>query len=406
VKTLTVATGGDRVAANVKGAVVIRDLSLPDERLALGASHVDLFDAVANVGGVKLRAERLTVSGTTDLRVADRTTAASLSVSGARLTARQGDTAFAADVEAHATGSAGWGSGPGRAELSAGTALFTHVVLEGKGPLRIETSRLALDTTRLLVHDGRVWGTASIDLQRAEVSDLRHIGGAVPLPTGLAVDGGRASLSLRLAVTLPSGSASGDGELIARDLELRAGSRPMTGALSLTLRARGSADATDLSGSALTFESSGDPSNHAADGWWARASLAGGGFSMPPLRFHGKLHAQARDGAPIESMLSASTPLPRWVAGVAPFRGLEADFELRAARSSLEIRFLTARGGPDLAELEYAAHPDAEWVLLVEAGTIHAGFHREGGATHFVLFGARPWFERIAAQIRDRESGY
>ncbi len=251
-------------------------------------------------------------------------------------------------------------------------------------------------------------GDVSIDIRRAETTDLRPVGLLLALPKNLTIAGGRASLSLRADVDLPSRTIVADGELIARDLAVQAGARSLNGILKLQLRARRRGERTILSGSTLAFDSTGPTATDASASWWARADLVDAELSEGGLHFRGKVHLKAKDASPLVAMIGADTAVPTWVADDVPLHGLEAESELRLSPTRLEVRSLTAHGGSDTVELEYARQtsppPSTEWALLVEAGPIHVAVRGGDEGTKLVLFGARPWYDRMASGLRARES--
>jgi hypothetical protein len=373
VQSLSATDGAARLEqGRAQGTLVLDDVSLRETRLELGESRLEVADAVAHVQDLDLRARRLELA----LQAA----------------------------------SYGWTSG--ELDLTRltvdlrGAALI--VVHDSKASLRVEAPAVALRSARMHLDQAGPAGSFSVDIRRAEAHDLRPAGALLRLPKNLTIDGGRGSLSLRADVDLPARTVAADGELIARDLAVHAGSRSLSGILKIALHARRRGTTTVLSGTSIAFDSTASAADDPSASWWARADLVDGELSSGGLHFRGKVHLTAKDASPLVAMVGADTAVPLWIAKDVPMHGLEADSELRMSPNRFELRSLTARGGSDLVELEYAhqkaAPASTEWALLVEAGPIHAAFRGGDLGTKLVLFGARPWFDRMASSVRARES--
>jgi hypothetical protein len=201
------------------------------------------------------------------------------------------------------------------------------VVHDSRASLRVEAPSVVLRSARMHVDQAGSAGGVSVDVTRAETHDLRPVGLLLRLPKNLTIDGGRASLSLRADVDLHARTVAADGELIARDLAVHAGSRSLNGMLKIALHARRRGTTTALSGSTVAFDST-DAADPSAS-WWARADLVDGELSSGGLHFRGKVHLTAKDASPLVAMVGADTAVPLWIAKDVPMHGLAADTELR-----------------------------------------------------------------------------
>jgi hypothetical protein len=253
-------------------------------------------------------------------------------------------------------------------------------------------------------------GHVSIDLPRADWVDLGGLRELLPLPTGLSIEQGRARARLHADFELGSGSMQGDGDVVARGIRARVGVTEFFGDLDCAVRARrteGPGGLTDLSGSTLAITHAGtgnaaspEPSEHA---WWGNVALREVTVrTRGAVHLDAKAHLTAKDATPATVLVSENTGVPTWAANVFRMPVLDADVEVRASPSSLEVRSLVARGGSSSLRAEYARRDGRQdGAILMDLGWIDLGYDLADGATGLVLIGPEGWFARKTAIMRD-----
>jgi hypothetical protein len=459
VRALTVARGADRIRANVDGVVGLV-ASLRDGKFDLSGSHVDLEDATATLGGVRLRApamglcaeqavieqgtapdvnvdievpaieatdlgdvNSLLPSGTSysvargrargsasaALRLRARTITASGSLATEGLAMRVGEMAVAGRVAAHVS-QARWNWGSHSLGLSDGvlvlkdlsaTTASSELGVFAAPVVVVHASRLAIAS------EGRT-GKLSIDLPAAQLADLRALGDSLKLRGLVKVGQGVASATMHVDADLSSLSGKGSLALVAHDLRVAVGRDTYQGELDVALQADnrgGDRKTTDLSGSTVAFTSDDAPP---LDEWWARASLAAAGIHLAEKPWvQATVHVTAENASPLQALLARVTPVPRWVLDAFPTNDLHVDGEIRGTPSSLEARSVVAESRGTSVRLEYAKHDaDKEGLALVSSGNLRMGFRLAGPGRKFLLFGAESWFDRQVGLIRAHTNGW
>jgi hypothetical protein len=405
VQNLSVRGGPDRVSGSVEGKISMDHWSLPERAVSLGNSRIRLRDAFARVDGVELGARALEASGHLGVSLSDERVRGAATFETEELSAHTMPVGVATGLLAHLSGQYRWGAG--HLELAESDVVLRDLVLRatrGEGPPSFSAPSVRVRTSGMLAGQNGLEGSVDVELPHAEVRDMAALQSVLPVPRDVEIQQGRATISARLGMELPSLVTTGSAEVTASSLRVRIASRTIAGDLSMVLRAQGRGNSTDLSGSLLAFDSA--AAEPPADPWWARVELTESELrASAGLGFRAKLHATAKDASPVSAMLATRTFVPAWILGVMPMNGLDVTCELRTGASWLEVRSLVAHGGMDLVQLEYSRrHEAAEWALLLQASVIQAGFYSGASGTQFVLFGVRPWFEQKVQALKTRES--
>jgi len=205
------------------------------------------------------------------------------------------------------------------------------------------------------------------------------------------------------ALDLGDGTADGTASMQAHDARVRVGDRVMVGDLSVVLRARARAGATDLAGSWARFREHGD------DGWWMQLELPQASLtSREGERLRAGFLLRARDVTPLAGLIEGRASLAGQLAlRTVPSSPLSATGEIVAALDGLDVRDVVARTGWLGLDLEGAIHGSRSAVaLLLVGGPLDFGVGMDGGqGAKVVLVGARPWFVARRASIRAMERG-
>jgi hypothetical protein len=294
-------------------------------------------------------------------------------------------------------------------DLSGSSVTLSALLVRSKrGPAAILVApSLSAVAPRLALSPAGMDGRVAVELPRAELVDLSRVRELLPLPKELRIDGGRGRVTLHADLDLGSGSMRGASEVVARGVRFRVGSTEMFGDIAGKVRARrsaGAAGSTDFSGSTLAIDNAGtDNADPAAAAWWGNLALrqtllrTSGG-----VRFETKAHLTARDASIATALVSQNTSVPGWAVSAFRMPELEADAQLRVARSSFEVRSLVARGGGTSVRTEYAKRAGRQdGAVLVDLGWISVGYDLAEGATGLVFFGSEGWFSRKTASMRN-----
>jgi hypothetical protein len=260
---------------------------------------------------------------------------------------------------------------------------------------------------RLALAPSGVDGHVSLDVPRADLDHLAGLQDLALLPRGIAIESGRGQAKLRADVELGTGSMHGDGEIELRGVRARVLSTELFGDLSCSVKARrngGPEGQTELSGSTLAMTHAGTGSaTPIEDAWWARGTLTRATVSTQGgVRFSANVHVSAKDASPATALVSQNAAVPAWAANIFRMPVLDADAEVRVARSSFEVRSLLAHGGNASVRAEYArrnGRPDGG--ALLELGWIDLAYDLAEGSTGLVLVGPDAWFDRKVATLRD-----
>lgn len=302
-------------------------------------------------------------------------------------------------------------SGP-KLDLSGSSATFRSVTARSirNGSVLLIVPLLTASGQQLMIAPSGVDGRVSLDLPGAELPDLRHLGELLPLPSGFAIEGGTGRARLHAEVELGSGSARGRGEVVAHGLRGRAGMTEVFGDFVLTIHARhygGAQGSTDLSGSTLAISNAGTGSATLPEyPWWGnvvfrKATLTMKGGAAIDL----KAHIAAKDASPATVLVSQNAGVPSWATNVFQMPVLDADAEMRASPSSIEVRSLTARGGRISLRAEYTkrdGHQDG--AVLIDLGWMGLGYDLTDGANGLVLADPKGWFARKVRTMRGAAS--
>ena len=229
-------------------------------------------------------------------------------------------------------------------------------------------------------------GHVSIDVPAADLVDLSRLREVIPLPAGIAIEGGRGRARLHANVELGSGSAKGDAEIVTQGMRARVGSTELFGDLDLALRASrsgGAGGATDLSGSTLAVTHAGTGSGAPPeDAWWANVALREATLrTIGGVHFDAKAHVAAKDASPATVLVAENSGVPTWAADIFRMPALDADAQVLVAPSSVEVRSFVASGaGSTSIRAEYArrdGHQDG--AVLLDLGWIDLGLRSDRG---------------------------
>jgi hypothetical protein len=252
--------------------------------------------------------------------------------------------------------------------------------------------------------DGRV----SIDLPAADLVELGRLREVIPLPAGIAIEGGRGRARLHADVELDSGSAKGDAEIVTQGMRARVGSTELFGDLDLALRASrsgGAGGATDLSGSSLAVTHAGTGSGAPPeDAWWANAALREATLrTIGGVHLDAKVHVAAKDASPATVLVAENTGVPTWASDIFRMPSLDADAQVLVDPSSVELRSVVARGaGSTSIRAEYARRDGRQvGAVLLDLGWIDLGYDLTEGSTGLVLLGPQAWYARKTGMLRD-----
>jgi hypothetical protein len=444
--------------ASLVATVTSRHLELAhifdDARFTLDVGGAETHDVGAwqrflpSTSPFVVRSGKVTADGHADGSLAQRRGRAGLRLAARRLTVERGRDQFTADV----TGDAqlldvslpgGWAVGSATIASDNVAGRLGPAMLAGKIALQVNLRRgtwadRALDFSgsslvfravsarpapsgvailavpsltavapRFVLAPSGVDGHVSLDLPRAELVDLGGLGQLLPLPAGLAIEGGSGLARLHADFELGSGSLSGDGEVVAHGMRARVGATQLFGDLACTVRARrtgGTGGSTDLSGSTLAIAHAGTGNGvPPTDPWWAKLALRQASLrTIGKVRFDAKAHLTAKDATPATVLVSQNTGVPAWAASVFRMPVLEADAEVRVAPSSFEVRSLVARGGSTSLRAEYAKRDGRQdGGVLMDLGWIDLGYDLADGATGLVLLGPEGWFGLKTAALRN-----
>lgn len=283
--------------------------------------------------------------------------------------------------------------------LRPATLGLSRLAVDAKG-VALRIASVTLTTPLLLVRPGGALGHVRIDAPDVELASLSRLGALLPLPSGVALEGGHASGAIRLDVDLVEGAAAGMAELLAHAVTVRVGDLRLHGNAEVHVLARQDGAVTDLSASTARFREPAD------GGWWAEVDLpqaalasAGGAF-----RLRARAVARAKDASPITSLLASHADIVSKVAlGAIPTSDLRASGEVVLAPSLVEARSVVAGTTGFRLDLELVTRGTRRDLAAVLAvGPVHAGIDVSGGETEVFLNGVEPWFTARVNAMRAR----
>jgi len=250
-------------------------------------------------------------------------------------------------------------------------------------------------------------GNVSIDVPRADLVHLGALRELVPLPNGLAVEAGRGRANLHADFELGKGAVQGGGEIVLRAVRARVGSTELFGDIECALRARragSAADSTNLSGTTLAVTNAGTGEAGAReDAWWAEGALRNATFwTHGGAHLAAKVHVTAKDASPVTTLVAQNTGVPAWAANIFRMPVLDADAEVKASPSSLEVHSLLAHGGNVSVRAEYTRRDGRQdGAVLLDLGWMDLGYDLADGSTGLVIVGPDTWFGHKVAALRD-----
>ncbi len=236
----------------------------------------------------------------------------------------------------------------------------------------------------------------------AEVPDFSYYNAYLPKTAGIALRGGRGSLSASLHAEGPRWTGHADlrlqGEGIAADL---LGTR-LRGRLALhspvarldLLQPRFDLAGTELDVTDVALAA--DSAVHVPPGWWARARLAKGLLTPgKPVFLVAAVQAKIRDAGPLFAILAPRHRLLAWIDErlKAPADGVRAEAAGRLGPRLVEIDRLAVAGGSLGVEgrLRFAGG-GRRGALLASYGRLAVGIELAGEERRVKLLGARQWF--------------
>jgi hypothetical protein len=456
--------GADKLTSDVTGHVALRDVWLAGRRADLSGSRISLQNAQATWHGVGIHAPGAALRATRalikpgppdvdfdlvvaradlrDLREIDALlpatapfvmTGGRASISGRMLfstsaqraagsativaddvSARVGPAIVAGNLVAHLA-LRRWGFADHAIELSDSEVVLRDVSVRGGLAAQRSTDiltvpALTIVTSRLAIAPTGNDGSVSLDVPSAAIVDLRTLAAVGVLPSDVCVEKGRIDASMHAETDLRSGSANGDGHVVARELRARFGATMVAAGLTVDVRARRAAneaderrgaESVDLSGSKVLITRGGIGREQGK--WW-------GSFEMrdATLRtrdgvagFQATVHGTATDASPATALLADNAGVPAWVANMFRMPELQVDGEVRATSSSFELRSMLAQGGGASVRLEYAKRgARREGAALMDLGWVEMGYDLTAGSSGLVVLGSEGWFDRKSAMIR------
>ena len=393
--------------ASIAATLVSRGLDLATHPFSDPAYAVEVSDAETD--SLSYWSSRLPL--TSAIRITSGTLTASGRLQGAiREKTGKGHVTFGVKSLAVALGSStAVGSGRGvvcvdgslekeRVDLSGSEVALREVHAKVKG-VGIDAPTLDARARELVVGRAGVTGRVSVDTPAIQLPSLSAVGALLSLPQDVAIEGGHASVRVRLDVDLARLAGDGEVSMAARDLRLRVGAERMQGDLTVSLSARENGAVTDLSGTQIAFKSVGAAKTL---DWWGRVRLRQATLSVrPALRFRTYVSAAAKDGSPLTALVADNTALPAWLIDVVSTKSLEATGELLVTPSVFAVRSVEAHAqGADVGfEFGKIRKEKKEWALLLDLGVALAGVDVADGQTQVLLFGARPWFQAKVALL-------
>ncbi|MCG6658474.1 hypothetical protein HOP52_11990 [Halomonas campisalis] len=249
--------------------------------------------------------------------------------------------------------------------------------------------------------------TTRIELPVAEVEDLADYQAYLPAGAGLALLGGRASLTAELE--LVGAQARGDLTLQAFDASLRIGEQQLVGNLRLEARLReGNLNTLrfDAAGSRLRLD---NVSRRGLDGqrergWWAQLDLEAGQLTwQQPLSLEARLALSMRDSGLLANLvLAGSGERPR-LGRLLTVPDIRGHTRLRLSDDGLHLDELTLTGrGLELLANLRLVDESLQGVLYARYGAGRLGLALEDGGRELQLFRPRRWYDSAAeAQARD-----
>jgi hypothetical protein len=309
-----------------------------------------------------------------------------------------------------------WGLADNAIELSGSDVVLRDVAVRGglAAPQRsadiLTVPSLTIVTSRLAMAPAGNDGSISLDVPSAAIEDLRTLAAMGALPNDVCVERGRVDASIHVDTDLRSGSTTGDGHVVARELRARFGTTTVSANLTVEVRARrapnagSGAEPIDLSGSKVAITQGGVGQEQ---GTWR------GNFEMRDaiLRtrdgpaFQGRVHGTATDASPATALVADNAGVPTWAANLFRMPDLHVDGEVRATGSSLELRSLVAQGGGHSIRMEYAKRgARREGAVLMDIGWVEMGYDLTAGSSGLVVLGSEGWFNRKSAMIRTNTS--
>lgn len=280
---------------------------------------------------------------------------------------------------------------------------LAHAAVEGvtlepsrRSGASVQVPRADVRAEGVLLAPPGVLGHVSVVVPSVRVPDAAALLGLVNTRV-VRFEGGAASGAAKVDVDLGEGTATGSATLVARGLRVHAGDQTLQGDVAATVMARQSGQYTSLRGTTVAFREA------AADGWWAKAWLDDGWFSLgggPRLRGHVVLHA--KDASPLESVVAERIPtIASWAMRVVPTGDLDASGEVFVTPAAVEARSVWARSDAfDLGLELLALGRRKDGALLLDVGAVRAAVDLSSGRGNVILVGAGPWFAAKSASVR------
>jgi hypothetical protein len=289
-----------------------------------------------------------------------------------------------------------------RADLSSSEVSLEGVHAEARG-VTVTATHVALHAPRLVVVAAGVLGQVVLDAPSVDVPSLAPLGTLFSLPSGIALQDGRAHGQAHLAADLGGGAVEGSALIVGHDVRARVGSMAMRGDLELRLRARQRGGLTDVSGSSLQFRPP------AKDGWWARVDVPQATVSLRGgPRINARVLVRAQDASPLTALLESHADVAAKLAlGVVSTSDLRASGDIVAGPAAFEARSFVIRADGLGIDFEMAElGPERIGAAYLVVGPVHAGVDLQNDSTRVMLFGAEPWFAAKRTALRARERAY
>jgi hypothetical protein len=248
----------------------------------------------------------------------------------------------------------------------------------------------------------------SIDMEQAEVPDLRFYNAYLPARSGLALTGGSGRMSAKFRAAAPAWIGSGALRLSARGVGARFQEKRLRGNLDLHTvlrRADLREKRFDISGSKIDLTnvvSLDAVPGEAPQAWWARAHLDHAVLAPgAPVFLRAQVESTLSDTRPLFSLVAPAGGrgrMLRWVDNLLDIQGIGATADLTVGRNLFKVDDLAVAGGKAQVQGRFqVAEGRPRGILYAAWGRLDVGVELADGKRDWKILRPRQWFENYPA---------
>jgi hypothetical protein len=244
--------------------------------------------------------------------------------------------------------------------------------------------------------------TVTMDMPEGTMPDLRALNPYLA-DSGFSMRAGMATLHMKGAGSVTTGTASGEVGLATQGAVVRTKGVDFRGTLSSNVKLPHvdlRAQRASFSGTRVELRDVGVTSEAHDPLWWGRVELedASASFGDAPS-FRAGVSTQARDGRPFLKVYAVEQEsAPTWLMNIVNLDGIHGGLGLTVAKDTVEVRALHLLGGAFDIRGTFDKHgPNEQGAALVTWGPFSVAIATKNGKTTLKLLGAADWFQHATA---------